>query len=394
MRFSAAITTKTEAREAVEDLAQQVNGHLGYGKADLALLFAHSHFIPEIDNVVASIRGLTGARRLIGCTGAGIIGVRKEVEQLPALSLLAAELPGVKVTPFRVGESDLEEAAGPGYWHFQLDVPPETNPNFVLFGDPFSIPVVRLVEELTNAYPGAPMVGALASGSGETGDNRLILDNTVYTDGAVGVALSGAVVLRTLVAQSCRPIGEPLVVTRADKNIILELAGQPPLAVLKDLLPNLPANDQELARTSLLLGCVINEYKEDFKRGDFLVRGLIGTDPRSGALIVGDWVRPGQTVQFQVRDAEIADKDLRHWLDSEQSRRAGAMARGGLLFSCLGRGERMYGVPNHDIGVIRQMIGGVPLAGFFGNGEIGLVGDRAFVHGFTSVLGLFAEAQD
>ena len=143
----------------------------------------------------------------------------------------------------------------------------------------------------------------------------------------------------------------------------------------------------------MLLGYVINEYQEDFKRGDFLVRGLIGTDPRSGALVVGDWIRPGQTVQFQVRDAETADKDLRRWLDREQSRRAGAAARGGLMFSCLGRGERMYGVPNHDIGVIRQMIGGVPLAGFFGNGEIGLVGDRAFVHGFTSVLGLFAEVQ-
>jgi small ligand-binding sensory domain FIST len=393
MKFSAALTTKTEAREAVEDLAQQVNSHLGYGKADLALFFVHPHFISKMDGVVATIRELTGARRLIGATGAGIIGVRKEVEQSPAMSLLAAELPGVEVTPFRVEKSDLDQATGPGYWHFQLDVSPKVNPNFVLFGDPFSMPVVQLVEGLTDAYPGAPMVGALASGSRDTGDNRLILDNKVYTEGAAGVALSGNVKLRTLVSQSCRPIGEPLVVTRADKNIIFELGGQPPLAVLKDLLPNLPARDQQLAQTSLLLGCVINEYQEDFKRGDFLVRGLIGTDPRSGALAVGDWIRPGQTVQFQVRDAATADEDLRRWLDREQSCLTGAAARGGLLFSCLGRGERMYGVPNHDVGVIRQMIGGVPLAGFFGNGEIGLVGDRAFVHGFTSVLGLFAEAR-
>ena len=393
MKFCAALTTKVVAREAVEDLAQQVNDHLGSGKADLMLLFVHLHFISEMDSVAENIRELTGAHRLVGCTGAGIIGVRKEIEQGPAMSLLAAELPGVEVTPFRIGESDLSEASGPNYWHFILDLPPETNPNFILFGDPFSIPVVRLVEELTGAYPGAPIVGALASGSRETGDNRLILDNKVYSDGAVGVALSGDVVLRTLVAQSCRPIGEPLVVTRADKNIILELGGQPPLAVLKDLLPNLSARDQQLARTSLLLGCVINEYQEDFKQGDFLVRGLLGTDPHSGALVVGDWIRPGQTVQFQVRDPKTADEDLRRCLDREQSRRAGAAACGGLLFSCLGRGERMYGVPNHDIGVTRQMIGGIPLAGFFGNGEIGLAGSRAFVHGFTSVLGLFAEPQ-
>ncbi len=393
MRFSAALTTKTGGHEAIEDLAQQVNGHLGYGKADLAFFFIHPHFISEVDRMVATVREFTGARRLIGCVGAAIIGVRKEVEQGPAMSLLAAELPGVEVTPFCIGKTDLEEASGPGYWHFQLDVQPETNPNFVLFGDPFSMPVVKLVGDLTDAYPGAPIVGALASGYRDTGDGRLILDNRIYTEGAVGVALSGNVVLRMLVSQSCRPIGEPLVVTRADKNIIFELGGQPPLVVLKDLLPNLSARDQELARTSLLLGCVINEYQEDFKRGDFLVRGLIGTDPHSGALAVGDWIRPGQTVQFQIRDAETADEDLRRCLDREQSRRAGSAVRGGLLFSCLGRGERMYGVPNHDIGVIRQMIGGVPLAGFFGNGEIGPVGGRTFVHGFTSVLGLFAEAQ-
>ena len=222
-------------------------------------------------------------------------------------------------------------------------------------------------------------------------ENRLFLDGKTYDEGAIGVGLTGRIALRTVVSQGCRPIGEPFTVTRADKNIVFELGGRPPMKVLQEMLPQLPARDQKLARSALFLGRVINEYQEEFSRGDFLIRNLLGSDPQSGALAVGDWMRTGQTVQFQVRDAETADEDLRHLLTKERRESGGNPPLGALLFSCLGRGEGMYGAAHHDIKAVQESLGPVPAAGFFCNGEIGPVGQRPFIHGFTSVLGLFTE---
>lgn len=391
MRFASALTTRADWTEAVEDLAGQISSQLGPAKTDLAVLFAHPKFIPHIDDLAQSIQKTIGARHLIGCTGAGIIGTEQELEQKPAISLLVGEMPDVQVAPFHLTEKDLEESTGPAFWHFQLELEPSAAPNFIVFVDPFTTRAMQLVDALAEAYPQAPMIGGLASGAQQPGENRLFLDDKTYDEGAIGVGLTGRIALRTVVSQGCRPIGEPFTVTRADKNIVFELAGRPPMKVLQDMLPQLPARDQKLARSALFLGRVINEYQEEFSRGDFLIRNLIGSDPQSGALAVGDWMRTGQTVQFQVRDAETADEDLRHLLTEERRESGGHPPRGALLFSCLGRGEGMYGAAHHDIKALQESLGPVPAAGFFCNGEIGPVGQRAFIHGFTSVIGLFTE---
>jgi len=391
MTFVSALTTRANWTEAAEDLTRQVRARLPVGGTDLMLLFFHPRFVPDAPSLAEQLRINLAARHLVGCTGAGIIGEDTEVENLPAISLLAAELPGVEVTPFRATQEEMEEANGPAFWHFHLQVAPTRNPNLLLLADPFSVTSIPLVQALSEAYPDAPLIGGLASGAQQPGENRLLLDGDVADSGAVGVALSGSIALRTIVSQGCRPIGEPFTVTRAEKNIVFELGGRPPLAVLQTMLPTLPQTDQQLARTSLLIGRVINEYKEDFACGDFLVRTLVGHDPQSGALAVGDLMRTGQTVQFQVRDGKSADADLRALLAAESLLPSAAKVRGAVLFSCLGRGEGMYGTRSHDIKMLREYFGTVPTTGFFCNGEIGPVGGRAFVHGFTSVVGLFVE---
>lgn len=391
MRFASALTTKTDWTEAVEELARQVRAQLGAAKTDLALLFVHLQFGPDVEKLVEAVRGVVGSRHVIGCTGGGIIGAEREVEHKPAVSLLVGELPGVQIEPFHITERDLEESTGPGFWHFQLEVEPADNPNFILLAEPYSVQVIQLVSELSEAYPAAPIVGGLASGAQRAGENRLFLDDKVIEEGAVGLSLTGRIVLHPVVSQGCKPIGQPFVVTRADKNIVFELGGRPPMKVLQELLPQLPARDQKLARTALFLGRVVNEYQEEFQRGDFLIRNLIGSDPQSGALAVADWMRTGQTVQFQVRDGQAADEDLRHLLAQGRQQFVNNPPSGAVLFSCMGRGEGMYGVPNHDLGALHKLLGPIPTAGFFCNGEIGPVGDRAFVHGFTSVVGLFGE---
>ena len=375
----------------MEDLGRQVTAQLGPAKTDLAVLFAHPKFVPQIDELVESAQKAVGARHLIGCTGAGIIGTDQELEQKPAVSLLAGELPGAEVSPFHLTEKELEESTGPAFWHFQLELEPSAGLNLLLFVDPFTTRAMQLVDALAEAYPQAPMIGGLASGGQQPGENRLFLDGETYDEGAVAVGLTGKIALRTVVSQGCRPIGEPLTVTRAEKNIVFELAGRSPMKVLQEMLPQLPARDQKLARSALFLGRVINEYREEFGRGDFLIRNLIGSDPQSGALAVGDLMRTGQTVQFQVRDADTADEDLRHLLTNERRELGESQPCGVLLFSCVGRGEGMYGTAHHDIKLVQESLGPVPAAGFFCNGEIGPVGQRPFIHGFTSVVGLFTE---
>jgi small ligand-binding sensory domain FIST len=378
--------------EAVEDLGRQVAAQLGSAKTELAVMFVHPKFGLQIDALVESVQKTIGARNLIGCTGAGIIGVDQEVEQQPAISLLVGELPGVEVTPFHLTEKNLEESTGADFWHFQLDLEPDTSPQFLMFVDPFTTHAVQLVDALTEAYPQAPIIGGLASGAQQPGEIRLFLDGKIYDEGAVGVGLTGKILLQTVVSQGCRPIGEPLVVTRAEKNVVFELGGRPPMKILQEMLPQLPAKDRQLARSGLLfIGRVINEYQDEYGRGDFLIRNLIESDRESGALSVADMMRTGQTVQFQVRDGETADEDLRQLLQKKHNALAGKPPHAALLFTCLGRGEGMYGSAHHDIQAVQECLGPLPVAGFFCNGEIGPVGQRAFVHGFTSVLGLFTE---
>jgi small ligand-binding sensory domain FIST len=392
MRFASALTTKMVVAEAVEDLGRQVAAQLGAAKTDLAVMFVHPKFALQIDEVVELAQKTIGARHLIGCTGAGIIGVDQEVEQQPAISLLVGELPGVEIAPFHLDEKNLEESTGADFWHFQLDLEPDASPQFLMFVDPFTTHAVQLVDALTEAYPQAPIIGGLASGAQHAGENRLFLDGEIYDEGAVGIGLTGKIVLQTVVSQGCRPIGEPLVVTRAEKNVVFELGGRPPMKILQEMLPQLPAKDRQLARSGLLfLGRVINEYQEEYGRGDFLIRNLIESDRESGALAVADMMRTGQTVQFQVRDGETADEDLRQLLQKKHHSLAGKPPHAALLFTCLGRGEGMYGSAHHDIQAVQENLGPLPVAGFFCNGEIGPVGQRAFVHGFTSVLGLFTE---
>jgi small ligand-binding sensory domain FIST len=391
MRFASALTTKTDWREAVDDLCLQVATRLGPAKSQLAVLFAHPNYVPHIDSIIDATQKAVGARHLIGCTGAGIISADQELEAKPSLSLLVGELPDVQIFPFYLTEKELEESTGPAFWHFQLELEPDATPQFIVLVDPFTTRAMQLVDALVEAYPQSPMIGGLASGAQQPGDNRLFIDGKVYDEGAVGVGLTGRIALRSVVSQGCRPIGEPFTVTRADKNIVFELAGRPPMKILQEMLPQLPSRDRELARSALFLGRVVNEYQEEFARGDFLIRNLIGSDPQSGALAVGDLLRTGQTVQFQVRDAETADEDFRFLLASERRELGMNQPRGALLFSCLGRGERMYGAAHHDIKLVQENLGPVPVAGFFCNGEIGPVGHRAFIHGFTSVVGLFME---
>jgi small ligand-binding sensory domain FIST len=385
LRFAASITARTDAQQAMAELLAPIESRMTPGMADLALLFFTGHYDEHLDDIVERVQSFLPNAVLIGCSAEGTIGVDEEYERQPSMSLLAASLPDVLVRPFHIRQGQLESTRDLNDWERLVGVSPESNPVFVALADPFRIPVHTLLDGINDVFPSAPLLGGIASAANRPEENTLIVSGEIKREGVVGVALTGNLRVDTVVSQGCRPIGKPFIITRAERNIIRELGGKPTLERLHDVVTSLSPEDEQLARQSLFIGRVINEFKETFVRGDFLIHNIIGIDRSSGALGIAGHARVGATVQFHVRDADSADEDLRMMLEPYSK----AGIEGAMLFSCNGRGTHMWPEPGHDIGVLREYLGSVPVAGFFCGGEFGPVGGRNFVHGFTASIALF-----
>ncbi len=404
MRWASAVSDETALEKAILAAASRVRDDLAGEAADLAVVFISQHFASRYADAPALIAETLPARVLVGCSAGGVIGGGREVEQRPGVSITAASLPDVAIEPLALEASYLPDLdAGPRAWHEALGVSPEPTPHFVLLADPFSFPADTLLAGLDFAYPKSAKIGGIASGASRPGGNALFVSapggaggaasTAVRRTGVVGVALSGNISVDTVVAQGCRPIGKPMRITSCDGNILLELEGQQPLQMIRNLILSLTPEDQRLAGHSLFLGVVTNELIPSPQAGDFLIRNLVGIDPERGSLAVGDEIRNGQVVQFHLRDARTAAEDLGIVLDRFAERGGASSARGALLFSCLGRGVYLYGRADHDTDAFRDRVGDIPLGGFFCNGEIGPVGGATYLHGFTSSFGIFRPAR-
>lgn len=394
MRWSSAVSDHADLAQAVAVAAGEALAALEGAAPDLAVVFVSTHHYGGFDVVPQLVRPHVGQALLLGCTAGGVIGGGHEVEQRPGFSITLAHLPQVDVTPFTITDDQLPSAdAPPEPWRALVGTAPDRDPHFVLLADPFSIRIDDLVVGLDYAFPRAAKVGGLASAGTRAGINRLYLGDAVVAQGAVGVALTGNVAVDTVVAQGCRPIGQPMQVTACDRNLLLELDGRPPLDVLQDLYSRADEHDQRLFQTSLFIGLVMDELQTEYKVGDFLIRNLLGADRASGGLYVGALLRDHQTVQFHLRDASTASDDLRNMLGMYLAEHEPRHAEGALLFSCLGRGAGLFGAPDHDTDLFREFVGPVPLGGFFCNGEIGQVGGGTYVHGYTSSFGIFRPAR-
>ena len=388
MKWATAISRSTSFEEAVLECAEDVTLCLGGGQVSLVLAFATPHFADYYPRLHTLVDHYLQPTAFLGCSGGGVIGGGEEVEHAPAVTLAAARLPEVRVEPFHTSHPLPDLDGPPGAWERLVGARAQDEPQFVLLADPFSTRAGALLAGLDYAFPDSPKIGGLASGATSPGLNALLLDDEVFAEGTVGVALSGDVAIDTVVAQGCRPVGELMHVTSCRGNFLYELNGRPALEVLRELFAALDGRDQRLASAALFVGVLLDEFHEDPKAGDFLVRNLIGVDPGSGAVVVGETLQEGTRLRFHVRDAETSAEDLHTMLKSYEKPLAGPLS-GALLFSCLGRGEGLYGQPNFDTSIFRQHLGNVPVGGFFCNGEIGPVGNTTFLHGYTSSFGLF-----
>ncbi len=363
----------------------QARASLGDLAPSFGVLFASAHYFGSAQTLVAAVAEEVGRIPLIGCVADAVAGAAREVESEPAVSLwLAADLGPVETFAMEF----VQTATGGAFAGYRFARDPAGV--HLMICDPFTFPAGDLLAHLNEHVPGAVVMGGMASGGLARRRSQLFLDGRAITHGAVGAHLPLAEV-HPLVAQGCRPVGDPYTITQADGNVIFELGGRPPLARLRELAAALPGRERELLARGAHLGMVIDEYRTQPGHGDFLVRGIAGADPASGALAVGEEVEIGQTVQFHVRDARAADEDLRHTLARAAAALGGRAAAGALLFTCTGRGSRMFAEPDHDAGLIAAMLGQIPVAGFFCDGELGPVGGQNFLHTFTASIALFPQ---
>jgi small ligand-binding sensory domain FIST len=369
MPFASALSVHPVTATAVGEAAGQVLEDLG-PNPDLVTVFVTPHHVGALEDVAGALRAVLVPTVLFGCAAVSVLGVRHEAEDEPGVSVWAGRFGPVRGVRLKEADDPLPD----------LPFEPQA---LLLVADPFTFDVDAFYERLG----GLPVIGGNASAARGPGGNRLVLDATVQHDGAVGAFIGPGARVEAVVSQGCRPIGNPYVVTKSERNVVYELAGRPALERLVEMATGgaIPEEDVHLINSGLHLGTVIDEHKVQFERGDFLVRNVLGADRSVGAIAVGAEVEMGSTVQFHVRDAATADEDLHAALDGRGD------ADGALMFTCNGRGLHLFGKRNHDADVFDEEVG-APVAGFFAAGEFGPVGKQNFVHGFTASVALFHDA--
>jgi small ligand-binding sensory domain FIST len=376
--FAQALSLHPDPAEATGEVVGAVLEELA-SPPDLAVLFCSPHHIGAVADIAAAVRTLVRPRVLVGATAVAVVGGGREIEDDPAVSLWAARL---AAPPRPVRLTAVRTASGLALRGLSADTFAPGD-SLLLLADPFSLPVDAIVEALGELDPPVPVVGGMASAAAYAGDNRLVLDDEVSDAGGVGVVLPAEVATTVIVSQGCRPVGQPMIVTRAEGNLLQELAGRPALDRLEEMIAAADPDERTRIASGLQVGVAVDEHRLTFGQGDFLVRGILGADSQARALAVGQRIEVGTTVQFQVRDADAADHDLRSLLTDA----AGGDAA--LVFTCNGRGMRFFGDPDHDAQAVQDVVGPGAVAGMFCAGEFGPVGTRSFVHGFTASVVFF-----
>lgn len=371
--------------------AEGLRKQLEADSVSLGLVFMTPRFFPHAKQVLEILRVHAQIPLLLGCSSHSLIAGEREFENGAGISLGLYALPGAALSGVRFTQEQLEETTNPEHWHATTGVAQDACNGWLAFVDPFNIDSESWLRSWSDAYKPHPVLGGLAGGDFSERLTQIYLNGDVFEEGGVAVAVGGEVELASVISQGCTPIGETWTLTHVNQNIIQQIGNRPAYEVLAETVQNLSEAEQKAARGNLLIGLVVNEYLEDFHRGDFLIRNLLGADSQSGAIAVGALPRPGQTIQFQRRDAEAANEDMSELLARAAEKLEGKTLYGACLCSCNGRGQNLFEKPNHDADMVQKRLGPMGLAGFFCSGEIGPIGNQNFLHGFTASLALFVK---
>jgi small ligand-binding sensory domain FIST len=377
--------------QELQKWAENLRSQLRAPKVSLGLVFMAPRFFEQARQVLEILRVHAQIPLLAGCSSQAVIVGDAELEQNAGISLALYALPGSELKAFHFAQQQVEEANGPGYWRMETGIEPEQTNGWLAFIDPFHLDSETWLRTWNEAYAPLPVLGGLASGDFSEQATQIYLNGDVHEEGGIAISIGGQVKLLGVTSQGCTPIGETWTLTKVDQNIIHEIGNRPAYQVLAETFNQLSAEEQKKAQGNLFIGLVVNEYLDEFHRGDFLIRNLLGADPQSGSIAVGALPRLGQTVQFQRRSASAASEDMNELLERAKKSLADNPVFGGCLCCCNGRGQNLFGRPNHDAQMVQKSLGPLGLAGFFCNGEIGPVGEKNFLHGYTASLALFVK---
>lgn len=372
--------------------AETTRTRLSAPSVSLGVVFMTPQFFEVAQEVLEVLRVHARIPLLMGCSSQSLIANGEELENQAGVILQLFHFSNAELQAVHIDSETLEELSNPSDWHHKIGVTPEKTHGWIVFADPFHLHGESWLRKWNRAYPEVPTIGGLASGLFEERQTQLYLNGDVFDQGIVVLSVGGAVRLECVVSQGCTPIGNPWTVTKADENLIFSIANRPAYSILAETFHGLPKEEQERTQGNLFVGFASSEYCDEFRRGDFLIRNLIGADPQRGILAVGAHPRTGQTIQFHRRDAESATQDLAACLHRSRGLLQGEKVVGGILGICNGRGIRLFGKPNHDAGLIQELLGPLPISGFFCNGELGPVGRSNFLHGYTASLGLLIQS--
>ena len=373
--------------------AEKLRTQLKASRVDLGLVFASPQYFDDAAQMLEVLRVHAQVPLLAGCSSSSLVAGAQEMEEDAGLVLGLYSLPGAKLDAVRFTQDQVEESKGPAYWQIENDIHPQQTNGWLCFADPFHLDCESWLRGWNEAYAPLPILGGLASGDHSAQRTQVYLNGEVYEQGGVGISVGGEVALASVISQGCAPIGETWTITRAERNLIHEIGNRPAYEVLAETFSQLTPKQQKQAQGNLFVGLVVNEYLEEFHRGDFLIRNLLGADPNSGTIATGAFPRAGQTMQFQCRAATTGTEDITALLKRARKQLAGTPIYGGCLCSCNGRGRALFGEPHHDARHVQDLLGPMGLAGFFCNGEIGPIGERNFLHGYTASLALFVKKQ-
>ena len=400
-RAAARLVLANYEEDKVIAAAREARAEIGAGNpVSVAVVFVSADYAEHLEEFLELVRVYGQAPLLVGCTGGGLIGTGREEESKSGFSLLLLSLPNTVVTPFEFSQGQVEESSGPGYWQMETGLSAEDVDAWIVLANPFRLDLDRWLGEWNVAYPGVPALGGMASATDADGDSAdnvvLFRDGHAIAGDGLALGLRGGVRVQTVVSQGCRPIGEPLTVTGVKGgNLLMTLGSKPAYEVLNGVFQGLTEKERSRANGNLFAGLAMSEYLDEYKRGDFLIRPILGADREAGAVAIGGNVRVGQTLQYQLRDRDSADEDLRELCQVVrlENETAAPVVRpfATLLFACNGRGKGLFKAPNHDAGLLVEIFGALPGAGFFCNGEIGPVGKQNFVHGYTASVALLCE---
>ena len=392
MHWCSSVSNSPSLDLAIEDVTREISKKLGNNKPDLGLVFISSHHSSSYEEITEKIKEKINCEFILGCSGSGVIGEGKEFEYLPGVSLTVASLPNVTLKPFHFTRDILPNPdESPDAWKETVDVLDDDPKTIILFPDPFSIRTEYVLDGLDFAFPNTKIIGALASGGNKPGDNALFVNGETYSKGCSGVVISGDFELDILVAQSCRPIGEPMIVTQSNNNVINELDSDLPIVAIKKLYDELPEDEKGIMNNALQIGILMDRLGDIDDEITYMIRNISSIDKDTGSITIGESITDGQVVQFHLRDSGAAQEELKKML-TEYKINDDQIIKSTLMFSSVGRGKYLLGESHHDINLYKNIIdNNSPITGFFSNGEISPIGDRTYLHGYTSSFAIFRE---